>query len=452
MNDLTTGNETRAIVTFAIPMLIGNVFQQLYQMVDSIVVGQGVGKEALGAIGASVPIIFLMVSLIMGVTMGATIMLSQFYGARDTERLRRTMDTAYIFLFIASVIVSVAGFFLSTPILRAMQTPEEILPHASEYLRIMFIGMIFLFGYNTVGAVLRGLGDARRPLYFLIVASILNVVLDLLFVIGFGWGIAGAAWATVISQGVSFVIGVAYMQRRPELRTTLGSMRFDRPLFRSMLRIGLPTGIQQSLVSFGFVALTRIVNPFGTDVVAGYTAATRLDSFAMLPAMNLSMAVSTFVGQNLGAGKPERVRRGYAAGMAMGGAISVVLTAVLIVFRDGLIGLFSTDPGVLRYGGEYLTIVTSFYVLFTAMFITGGVLRGAGDTMVQMVITLIALWGVRIPVAALLSGTMGTLGIWWSIPAGWSVGFALIFGYYLTGRWKRKVLVRPAAAAPAATG
>lgn len=452
MNDLTTGNETRAIVTFAIPMLIGNVFQQLYQMVDSIVVGQGVGKEALGAIGASVPIIFLMVSLIMGVTMGATIMLSQFYGARDTERLRRTMDTAYIFLFIASVIVSVAGFFLSTPILRAMQTPEEILPHASEYLRIMFIGMIFLFGYNTVGAVLRGLGDARRPLYFLIVASILNVVLDLLFVIGFGWGIAGAAWATVISQGVSFVIGVAYMQRRPELRTTLRSMRFDRPLFRSMLRIGLPTGIQQSLVSFGFVALTRIVNPFGTDVVAGYTAATRLDSFAMLPAMNLSMAVSTFVGQNLGAGKPERVRRGYAAGMAMGGAISVVLTAVLIVFRDGLIGLFSTDPGVLRYGGEYLTIVTSFYVLFTAMFITGGVLRGAGDTMVQMVITLIALWGVRIPVAALLSGTMGTLGIWWSIPAGWSVGFALIFGYYLTGRWKRKVLVRPAAAAPAATG
>ena len=451
MNDLTTGNETRAIVTFAIPMLIGNVFQQLYQMVDSIVVGQGVGKEALGAIGASVPIIFLMVSLIMGVTMGATIMLSQFYGARDTERLRRTMDTAYIFLFIASVIVSVAGFFLSTPILRAMQTPEEILPHASEYLRIMFIGMIFLFGYNTVGAVLRGLGDARRPLYFLIVASILNVVLDLLFVIGFGWGIAGAAWATVISQGVSFVIGVAYMQRRPELRTTLGSMRFDRPLFRSMLRIGLPTGIQQSLVSFGFVALTRIVNPFGTDVVAGYTAATRLDSFAMLPAMNLSMAVSTFVGQNLGAGKPERVRRGYAAGMAMGGAISVVLTAVLIVFRDGLIGLFSTDPGVLRYGGEYLTIVTSFYVLFTAMFITGGVLRGAGDTMVQMVITLIALWGVRIPVAALLSGTMGTLGIWWSIPAGWSVGFALIFGYYLTRRWKRKVLVRPAAA-PAATG
>ena len=441
MGDLTQGSETRAIVTFAIPMLIGNVFQQFYQLVDSVVVGQGVGKEALGAIGASMPIIFLMVSLVLGLTMGATVMLSQFFGARDTDRLRRTMETTYIALFVASAVVSVVGALLSGPILRALQTPEEILPFATEYLRIMFAGMIFLFGYNTVSAVLRGLGDAKRPLYFLIVASLLNVVLDLLFVLVFGWGIAGAAWATVIAQGVSFFIGVAYMQRKPEFRMSVRTMRFDRALFGTMVKIGLPTGIQQSLVSFGFVALTRIVNPFGTDVVAGYAAAARLDSFAMLPAMNLSMAVSTFVGQNLGAGRPDRVRRGYGAAMLMGAVISVTLTAVLILFRDSLIGLFSTDPGVLHYGGEYLTIVSSFYLLFTGMFITSGVLRGAGDTMVQMVITLAALWGVRIPVAALLSSAMGTVGIWWSIPCGWSVGFALVFAYYLTGRWKRKVVV-----------
>ena len=449
MNDLTQGSETRAIVRFAIPMLIGNVFQQFYQIVDSIIVGQGVGKEALGAIGASMPIIFLMVSLIIGVTMGATIMLSQYFGARDTERMRRTMDTAFIFLFAAAVVVSIAGALLSTPILRALRTPDDILPHASQYLQIMFIGMIFLFGFYTVSAILRGLGDAKRPLYFLMIASGLNVVLDLLFVLVFGWGVAGAAWATVIAQGVAFVIGVGYMQRKPDLRISLSTMRFDPAIFRTMVRIGLPTGIQQSLVSFGFVALTRIVNPFGTDVIAGYTAATRLDSFAMLPAMNLSLAVSTFVGQNLGAGKPERVRRGFGAAMGIGIGIAIVLSIFLIVFRDGMVGLFSTDPGVLRHGGEYLTVVTSFYVLITAMFITGGVLRGAGDTMVQMVITLIALWGVRIPVAAILSTTMGTLGIWWAIPAGWSVGCGLMFWYYLSGRWKKKAITAPPAPAAA---
>jgi putative MATE family efflux protein len=313
----------------------------------------------------------------------------------------------------------------------------------------MFIGMIFLFGFHTVSAILRGLGDAKRPLYFLMIASGLNVVLDLLFVLVFGWGVAGAAWATVIAQGVAFVIGVGYMQRKPDLRISLSTMRFDPAIFRTMVRIGLPTGIQQSLVSFGFVALTRIVNPFGTDVIAGYTAATRLDSFAMLPAMNLSLAVSTFVGQNLGAGKPERVRRGFAAAMGIGIGIAIVLSIFLIVFRDGMVGLFSTDPGVLRHGGEYLTVVTSFYVLITAMFITGGVLRGAGDTMVQMVITLIALWGVRIPVAAILSTTMGTLGIWWAIPAGWSVGCGLMFWYYLSGRWKKKAITAPPAPAAA---
>jgi putative MATE family efflux protein len=449
MVDLTEGNETRAIVGFAIPMLIGNVFQQLYTMVDSIVVGQGVGKEALGAIGASFPIIFLMVSMIMGVTMGATIMLSQFFGAKEHAKLRRTMDTAYIFLFVASIVVSIAGVLLAEPILLLIRTPVDVLPFAVSYLQIMFAGMVFLFGYNTVSAVLRGLGDSKRPLYFLMVASLLNIVLDLLFVMVFGWGIAGAAWATVISQGVSLVIGIVYMQRQEHLRTNLKTITFDRGLFRTMVKIGLPTGIQQSLVSLGFVALTRIVNPFGTNVIAGYTAATRLDSFAALPAMNISMAVSTFVGQNLGAGKPERVRRGFRAGLVIAVGISLALTVVLVVFRTQLIGLFSTDADVLRYGAEYLTIVSSFYVVFAAMFITGGVLRGAGDTLVQMVFTLIALWIVRIPVSALLSGTMGTAGIWWGVPAGWVVGFTATFAYYLTGRWKRKVIVKQPAPTPA---
>lgn len=430
-------------------MLIGNVFQQLYMMVDSIVVGRGVGKEALAAVGASFPIIFLMVSLIIGVTMGASIMLAQYFGARETDKLKKTIDTTVIFLLIAAVLATVAGLIFSGPILKALRTPDAVFPLARQYLNVMFAGMVFMFGYNTISAILRGLGDSKNPLYFMIIASMVNIVLVLLFVMVFRWGVAGAAWATVIAQGVSLVVGVIYMQRSPYgyLHVHPKTIRFDREIFRNMLKIGLPTGIQQSLVSLGFIALTRIVNPFGTNVIAGYTAASRLDSFAAMPAMNLSIAMSMFVGQNVGAQKQERVRKGYISTMLMSGVISLVMTAVMIIFRRPLIGLFAKDPAVVEIGAEYLLIVSSFYIVFSSMFITGGVLRGAGDTLTQMVFTLVALWVVRIPVSALLSSNLGSPGIWWGIPAGWVVGFTASFLYYLGGRWKKKVLIRRPAAA-----
>ena len=449
MKNLTEGSEAKGIIGFAVPMLIGNVFQQMYMMVDSIVVGRGVGKEALAAVGASFPIIFLMVSLIIGITMGASIMLSQYFGARDTDKLKKTIDTTVIFLLITAVLATVAGLIFSGPILKVLRTPDVVFPLARQYLNVMFAGMVFMFGYNAVSAILRGLGDSKNPLYFLIIASIVNIVLDLLFVMVFHWGVAGAAWATVISQGVSLVVGVIYMQRSPYgyLHVHPKTIRFDREIFRNMLKIGLPTGIQQSLVSLGFIALTRIVNPFGTNVIAGYTAASRLDSFAAMPAMNLSIAMSTFVGQNMGAQKQERVRKGYISTMLMSGVISLVMTAVMIIFRRALIGLFAKDPAVVEIGAEYLLIVSSFYIVFSSMFITGGVLRGAGDTLTQMVFTLVALWVVRIPVSALLSSNLGSPGIWWGIPAGWVVGFTASFLYYLGGRWKKKVLIRRPAAA-----
>ena len=449
MKNLTEGSEAKGIIGFAVPMLIGNVFQQMYMMVDSVVVGRGVGKEALAAVGASFPIIFLMVSLIIGITMGASIMLSQYFGARDTDKLKKTIDTTVIFLLITAVLATVAGLIFSGPILKVLRTPDAVFPLARQYLNVMFAGMVFMFGYNTVSAILRGLGDSKNPLYFLIIASIVNIVLDLLFVMVFHWGVAGAAWATVISQGVSLVVGVIYMQRSPYgyLHVHPKTIRFDREIFRNMLKIGLPTGIQQSLVSLGFIALTRIVNPFGTNVIAGYTAASRLDSFAAMPAMNLSIAMSTFVGQNMGAQKQERVRKGYISTMLMSGVISLVMTAVMIIFRRALIGLFAKDPAVVEIGAEYLLIVSSFYIVFSSMFITGGVLRGAGDTLTQMVFTLVALWVVRIPISALLSSNLGSPGIWWGIPAGWVVGFTASFLYYLGGRWKKKVLIRRPAAA-----
>jgi putative MATE family efflux protein len=445
MRDLTQGSEAKVIINFAVPMLIGNVFQQLYTTVDSVIVGRGVGKEALAAVGASFPILFLMISLVMGITMGGSIVLSQYFGARDFNKLRKTIHTTLISLAIAALIVTVAGLLSAGAILRAVRTPEEVFPLAREYLQVMFAGMIFLFGYNTVSAILRGLGDSKNPLYFLIIATVVNIILDLIFVLVLGWGVAGAAWATVIAQGVSFGIGIIYMQRssHEHLHFSLKTMRFDREIFRAVLRIGLPSGIQQSLVSLGFVALNRIVNPFGTDVMAGYTAASRLDSFASMPAMNLSMAMSTFVGQNLGAGKAERVRKGYLSTLLISAGISTCMTLVMIWFKRQLIGLFATDPAVLEIGADYLVVVSSFYLLFSSMFITGGVLRGAGDTIAQMFITIVALWVVRIPASALLSSLLGSNGIWWGIPAGWLVGFTANFLYYLGGRWKRKVVARP---------
>lgn len=445
MRSLTEGNEAAVIVMFALPMLAGNVFQQLYTTVDGIVVGRFVGKYALAAVGASFPIIFLMVSLVMGITMGSSVMVAQFFGAGDHERLKKTIDTTAVFLLAAAAVVTFSGIALSGHILRAIRIPPEVMPEASTYLTIMFTGMIFMFGYNAIGAILRGLGDSKTPLYFLLVATITNIALDVLFVVRFGWGIKGAAWATVLSQALSFGIGARYMVRAEKafLNVNPRALLVDRKVFSTMMRIGLPSGIQHSFVSLGFIALTRIVAPFGADVMAGFTAASRLDSFASMPAMNLAMALSMFVGQNLGACKAHRVRRGFLSTLVMAGALSGATTVVMVVWGPDLVRLFTADAAVIAHGSQYLVIVSLFYVLFAGMFVTGGVLRGAGDTLAQMFFTLMALWVVRIPAAALLSSRFGPPGIWWGIPAGWVVGFTLSFAYYLTGRWKRKVLVRP---------
>lgn len=233
----------------------------------------------------------------------------------------------------------------------------------------------------------------------------------------------------MIAQGISFLIALRYMRRSPHehLHLSPRTMRFDREIFRTVLRIGLPSGVQQSLVSLGFVALTRIVNPFGTNVIAGHTAASRLDSFAAMPAMNLSVAVST---------------------LAVAAAISLTMTAVLVFFKRELVGLFAADPEVVAIGAGYLVIVSAFYPVFSSMFVTGGVIRGAGDTLTAMIFTLVALWVVRIPASAFLSTRLGSTGIWWGIPAGWIVGFSANLVYYLRGRWKRKVIARPVAAVP----
>jgi len=271
-----------------------------------------------------------------------------------------------------------------------------------------------------------------------------GAVLVLLFVTVLHWGIAGSAWATVIAQGVSFMLATAYLNKtHPVLTFRLKGMEFDREIFKKSLAIGLPSGVQQMMVAGGMMALMRIVNGFGTNAVAAYTAAGRIDTFALMPAMSLSIAISTFVGQNIGAGKLDRVEKGLRAALYISGATSLLITLAVVVFGWHLISMFSADPAVISIGARYLLIVGGFYIIFSSMFVFTGALRGAGDTFIPMVFTILSLWGIRVPVSVFLSHRIGTDGIWWGMPIAWCMGLALSAWYYSTGRWKRKAAVRP---------
>jgi len=454
--DLTIGSVGKNIFRFALPMLVGNLFQQLYTFVDQIIVGRFLGKEALASVGASFPVIFTLIALIIGIATGGTIVISQFFGAKNYTKVKRAIDTIFIVMTAFAVVMTVVGISFAEPIFRLIQLPEELMPTATIYFTIYASGLVVFFGYNGVAAILRGMGDSTTPLYFLILSTVLNIGLDLLFIVKLGWGIEGAAFATIIAQGVAFMVAVFYLNRNHELiRFNLKEFAFDGEIFKQTLRIGLPTGMQHTFVALGMMALMGIVNGFGTDVVAGYTAAGRLDSLAVIPSMVFAQALSTFVGQNIGAGKLDRVRKGLNRTLLMSSATAVVISVLIILFKYPLMKLFTLDMEVVNIGGAYLTIVTSFYLLFTWMFAFGGVMRGAGDTVVPMFLTLISLWLIRIPAALLLSqetvefagvtfkgAGMGEAGIWWAIPTGWAFGMILSFLYYRTGRWKSKTVVK----------
>jgi len=443
MKDLSTGKESRLILHFATPMLLGNIFQQLYNVVDSIVIGNFIGTEALAAVGASFPIIFTLVSLVMGIAIGATVIISQYYGAKDIEQVKRAIDTLYVFIFLASIVVTVIGIIASDAIFRLIKLPEEVIPQASLYLRIYFSGMILFFGFNGTSAILRGLGDSKTPLFFMVISTISNILLDLLFVVGFGWGIAGAAVATVVAQGGAFVTAILYLNKKhPIINLSWRRLIFDRDIFMKNIKIGFPIGFQQAFVALGMIMMYWLVNPFGTATVAAYSVVFRIDSFAGMPAMNFAAALSTFVGQNLGAGKPDRIRTGLSATFRMTSLIAVSISLILVVFSRGMISLFTSDPEVIEIGAKYLQIVSPFYIVFTTMFVVGGVMRGAGDTLIPMIITFFALWVVRIPACYLLAQKLGATGIWWGIPMAWAIGLILSYSYYRTGKWKSRVIVK----------
>ncbi|HUS86295.1 MAG TPA: MATE family efflux transporter [Bacteroidales bacterium] len=444
MVDMTTGKEGKHILKFALPMLAGNIFQQLYNIVDSVIVGNFLGKEALAAVGASFPVIFVLISMIIGLASGITIVISQYFGAKDYDSVRRAVDTMYITLLFASIVTTVIGIIFSEEIFRLLNLPEDVMPIALDYLNIYLLGMIGFFGFNATSAILRGLGDSKTPLYFLIISTVTNIGLDLLFVIVFNMGVKGVALATIISQGGAFLTAALYLNKYHELiNISLKNLVFDRLIFTQSYKIGLPTGLQQTFVALGIMAIMGIVNSFGTDVIAAFSVASRLDAIATIPAMILAQALATFVGQNLGANKPERVRSGLWSTVLISTVVTFSTTLIIIFFGSFFMDAFTNDTTVIRIGHEYLTIVSLFYMLFAMMFIFMGVMRGAGDTLIPMLITLLSLWLVRVPLAYILSSRVGNeVGIWWSFPIGWAVGLILAASYYSTGRWKKKVIIK----------
>ena len=445
MKDLSYGNEGRLILKFAIPMLLGNVFQQMYNIVDSVVVGKYIGKAALAAVGTSGPIIFLLVSFIIGVTMGFTIVVSQFFGAKQLDNVKKAINTLYIFMFFTSLVVTVGGIMLSGYIFRIIDLDPAIIPDATLFLNIFLSGLIFLFGYNGTSAILRGLGDSKTPLYFLIGSVGLNIILDLIFVPVLHWGVAGVAFATVISEACAFIAQIVYLNKYHKVvKLSFRNFTFDHDIFIKSIKIGLPTGFQQTFVAAGMVALYWIVNQFGVDANAAYSAAGRIDNFAAMPAMSFAVALSTFVGQNMGANRPDRVKAGLRATLIMTSIISAGISLVTVVFGEFLMKMFTNDAVVIKMGGDYLRIIGSFYILFSLMFVINGLLRGAGDTLVPMFISLFSLWIIRIPVAWLLAKNpaIGVHGIWWSIPVGWFSGVILYYAYYRMGYWKKKAVVK----------
>lgn len=431
-------------------MIFGSLFQQLYQIIDSIIVGKFLGNNELTAVGESFPIIFLMISLIIGISSGTTIIIGQNYGAKRIDEVKKAIETMYIFLFFASILLSVLGILFSESIFKLIHIPEEALSGATLYLDIYVSGFIFFFGFHGTNAILRGLGDSKTPFIFLIISTLLNIGLDLLFILPFKWGIAGAAIATVISQAIAFVLSVIYLKKKQNIiHFSFLRMKFYKYIFNKSIQIGLPTGLQQAFVALGFLGMFRIVNIFGTNVTAAYSIAMRIDGLAAMPGMNFAAALATFVSQNLGANKFYRIKKGLKFTYMLNALVSIGISAVIILFRYDLIAMFANQVdglSVIQIGGDYLLIVAAFYIVFSTMFITSGVLRGAGDTLIPMFITLLALWVIRIPLAYYFAIPlqMNEKGIWWAIPTAWMFGMIFSYLYYLTGRWKKKSIIKPA--------
>lgn len=445
--DMTQGKEWKLILSFTLPLIGGNLLQQIYSLADSLIVGNFAGQTALASVGTSFPITFLLLALATGLTNGVGVMASQFYGAKNAEAFRKNLSTACFTLLGAGILITILGILTSRPLLAGLlQADASILDDALLYLRIYCIGLVFQFAYNTFAAILRSIGDSRSTMYFLLLATVVNIVLDLIFVQF--WQVAGVAWATVIAQAVSAVTAGVYLFRKVELaRFRKGQFRFHREMFGMSLRLGVPTSIQQCSVGLGMVLMQRLINSFGVDTISAITAAMKLESFAMVPIMMFYMGLSNFTGQNMGARQMDRIKRGYHQTMVMAMITCAGIILLLVFAGPYAIGLFHMNQAATAIGVEYLQTLAWFFLIFCIMYITNGVLQGSGDVAYPTAGSMTSLI-IRVIVANIMATfpAIGYRSIFYSIPIGWVCGTAIVFIRYLTGKWKTKGVMQRSAA------
>ena len=437
--DLTEGKVWKVIVRFALPLLVGNLLQQFYNITDSIIVGQFLGKEALAAVSASFFIYYFIISLVIGVGSGTTVVISQLFGAKQYQKVQLAFSSFFIFMLVGGIILSIAGIIFAEPVFRLTNTPEEVIPQAVAYFRI-YIGGTFLFvTYNSIISILRGVGESVRPMLFILITTVLNIAFDLLFILVFKWGIEGAARATVVSQGIGMCIALAYVNNtHPLLSIKKQDMLFDWKLFKESLKIGLPTSVQQCAIALGLIALLGIVNSFGTNTLTAYGAAGKIDTIITQAILTLSGALAAFCGQNIGAGRLDRVKKGVQFTMYTNIALGLLTFAAVYLFGNEMMRIFTKDIDVVAIGKEYLLIIGGFFIVHGALNVYNGALRGAGDTLFPMITSLVCLWLIRIPLAYYLSSWLGRNGIWWAIGISITIGLIVTFVYYKIGFWKRR--------------
>ena len=437
--DLTEGKVWKVIVRFALPLLVGNLLQQFYNITDSIIVGQFLGKEALAAVSASFFIYYFIISLVIGVGSGTTVVISQLFGAKQYQKVQLAFSSFFIFMLVGGIILSIAGIIFAEPVFRLTNTPEEVIPQAVAYFRI-YIGGTFLFvTFNSIISILRGVGESVRPMLFILITTVLNIAFDLLFILVFKWGIEGAARATVVSQGIGMCIALAYVNNtHPLLSIKKQDMLFDWKLFKESLKIGLPTSVQQCAIALGLIALLGIVNSFGTNTLTAYGAAGKIDTIITQAVLTLSGALAAFCGQNIGAGRLDRVKKGVRFTMYTNIALGLLTFAAVYLFGNEMMRIFTKDIDVVAIGKEYLLIIGGFFIVHGALNVYNGALRGAGDTLFPMITSLVCLWLIRIPLTYYLSSWLGRNGIWWAIGISITIGLIVTFVYYKMGFWKRR--------------
>ena len=448
MIDFTKGNITKQIIAFSMPLLFANILQQAHSMVDAIIVGRFIGGSALAAVGISSFIFMFMLAILFGLATGASVLISQFYGARQEENLRRTVSTSFILLSILALAVSILGALLTPWFLYLLDVPSYAFADAVVYLRILIMGNTILgLIYNLFAAYLRALGDTRGPLYILMASVVLNLFLTLLFVVTLDLGVAGAAWSTILSQAFASILTYIYaLKCAPVLR--LSGLVFDREIAKSVLRYSIPAAIQFSLTSLNSLIIMRLVNSFGLSAAAGFTAAARIDQFAMLPMMSISVAISTFVAQNMGAGLEDRAKAGFRSSFLFMAVIAVVSSVAIRIFGYSIMALFVEptamySPEIIRIGAEYLVVIANFYILFAIFFAFNGFFRGVGDAVIVMILTVTSLT-IRTVSSYLLAHftDLGPVAVAWAIPIGWTLCGIYCCIHYKKRLWDGKMQVK----------